>query len=42
MPHSHRTTDRTDPLDTLLGAAGVAWILGFVAAIEAALGKLVY
>ena len=33
---------RTDPLDALVAAAGVAWILAFVAAVGAALSKLVY
>ncbi|MFC7478105.1 hypothetical protein ACFQS7_27415 [Dankookia sp. GCM10030260] len=42
MSHPRHTTDRTDTLDALLGTAGVAWILGFVAAIESALGKLFY
>jgi hypothetical protein len=37
-----RHTDWTDLPDALLSALAIAYILGFVAVIEAALGRLAY
>jgi hypothetical protein len=42
MFHSLLTYDLTDLQDVLGGAAALAYILGFVVAVEVALGKLIY
>ena len=42
MPPRLRLTDRLILEDVLIGAATAAYILGFVAAVQVALGRLVY
>lgn len=42
MPPRLRPTDRPVLEDVLIGAATAAYILAFVASVQAALGRLVY
>jgi hypothetical protein len=42
MLRLRHTVDWTDLQDPLLGALAIAYILGFVAAVEAALARLAY